>query len=67
MKGLLLLLFIGFNVLVAASLLVKIGAGCYRAWRPARKAAKGARARATLRNRGWANAVWRNEKAAQTT
>ncbi len=67
MKGLLLLLFLGFNVLVAAALWFKICAGCYRAWRPAEKAAKYASRSARLRNRGWAKPVWRPERAAQTT
>jgi hypothetical protein len=67
MKGILLFLFLGFNVLVAASLIVKICAGCYRAWRPAQKNVKDASSSARLKNRGWANPVWRNDRAAQPT
>jgi hypothetical protein len=67
MKGILLFLFLGFNVLVAASLWFKICAGCYRAWRPAQKAVTDASRSALLRNRGWAKPVWRHERAAQTT
>lgn len=64
-KYILLLLFIGFNALVGASLLVKALAGyCRQLW-PTQKAARAARVSAQARNRGWSNTAWRQQRSAR--
>ncbi|HEX8708519.1 MAG TPA: hypothetical protein VF723_09775 [Pyrinomonadaceae bacterium] len=60
-KYILLLLFIGFNVLVAVSLLVKVCAEQYRLRWPAPKPGKDQRA-ASKRRRVWTDAIWRGQR-----
>jgi hypothetical protein len=66
-KYILLLLFIGFNALVAAALLVKAFAGTVRARWPERKTSGVSRASVKMRGRrAWTNAVCRGQRSAHT-
>lgn len=65
-KYVLLLLFVGFNVVVAVSLLFKVCAEYCRNWWPAPKVGKVLRASAKNGNRAWTNAVRRSQRPAQT-
>jgi hypothetical protein len=66
-KYILLLLFIGFNMLVAASLLLKAFAAKIRArWPEANRPRVARRASTKVRGRVWTAAVWRGQKPART-